>query len=154
MDSGTRHGGTQTGRLPTVTCPGCGRDNRVQPGAHGYPHCGACGAALPWLAEAGEADFGEVALHAPVPVLVDLWAPWCGPCRVVSPMVERVGAELAGRLKVVKVDVDQAPEISQRFGVRGIPTLVLLEGGRERDRLVGAPPGSADLRRWVEQRLG
>jgi thioredoxin 2 len=69
-------------------------------------------------------------------------------------MVERVGGELAGRLKVVKVDVDEAPAISQRFGVRGIPTLVLLAGGRERDRLVGAPPSSAALRSWVEERLG
>jgi thioredoxin 2 len=154
MGSRVPDGGPQTGRVPAVSCPSCGRGNRVHAGAAGYPHCGACGASLPWLVDSGEADFGDVALQSPVPVLVDLWAPWCGPCRVVSPMVERVGGELAGRLKVVKVDVDEAPAISQRFGVRGIPTLVLLAGGRERDRLVGAPPSSAALRSWVEERLG
>ncbi|HUE27594.1 MAG TPA: thioredoxin domain-containing protein, partial [Solirubrobacteraceae bacterium] len=80
------------------------------------------------------------------------WAPWCGPCRMVSPVVERVGRDNAGRLKVVKLNVDEAPAISERFEIRGIPLLVLFRDGAEVDRLVGAVP-EAQLRQWVEPHL-
>ncbi len=135
-----------------TVCPACGASNRVRAAAGGAPHCGRCGAVLPWLVEAGSAAFGDIAERSPLPVLVDFWAPWCGPCRTVAPALERLSQELAGRLKVVKVNTDQEPALAQRFGVHGIPTLVLLTGGRERDRIVGALPW-ADLRRWVEARL-
>ena len=135
-----------------VACRGCGRKNRVPAAASGTPHCGHCRAALPWLTDADEASFASVAEESPVPVLVDLWAPWCGPCRMVAPVVETLAGELAGRLKVVKVNVDQAPAISERFGVQGIPTLLLLRAGQVASRQLGALPASA-LRSWVEESL-
>jgi thioredoxin 2 len=135
-----------------VTCPNCGKRNRVPAAAGGVPHCAACHAALPWLTEAGDGDFEEVAGRSTLPVLVDLWAPWCGPCRVVAPGVEQAALTLAGRLKAVKVNVDQAPRVADRLGVRGIPTLVLLRDGREVARQVGAVPPAA-LLRWAEEAI-
>jgi thioredoxin 2 len=135
-----------------IHCPACGKANRVLPAASGAPCCGACGKPLPWLVEADEAGFREVVEQSPVPVLVDFWAPWCPPCRVVAPAVERLSRELAGTLKVAKVNTDLAPALQNRFRVFSIPTLVLVEGGRERDRVVGAQ-GAASLRRWLEARL-
>ena len=92
-----------------VTCPNCGKRNRVPAKARGVPRCANCHTALPWLTAAGDGDFEEVAGNSTLPVLVDLWAPWCGPCRIVEPGVERAAGSLAGRLKVVKVNVDEAP---------------------------------------------
>jgi thioredoxin 2 len=135
-----------------LKCRHCGTKNRIQTAAEGAPHCGRCGRALPWLAEAGSGDFAEVVEKSPLPVLVDFWAPWCGPCRIVSPVVEQLAGELAGRLKVVKVNTDEEPGLQQRFGVRGIPSLVLIAGGSERDRVVGAL-GHDALRTWLESRL-
>ena len=133
-----------------VACPACGKKNRVPAAATGSPRCGACGAALPWMAEATDADFDAVAVDSPLPVLVDLWAPWCGPCRVVAPAVEEAARALAGRLKVVKVNVDEAPGVSTRFGAQSIPTLLILTRGKVLDRQVGAAPAPA-LLRWAEE---
>jgi thioredoxin 2 len=102
---------------------------------------------------AGDADFDRVAGAADLPVLVDLWAPWCGPCRVVGPHVDRAAVDFAGRLKVVKVNVDEAPGTAGRFGVRSIPTLLLLDHGRVLSRQVGAP-SPTQLRSWIEGTLG
>ena len=134
-----------------VSCPGCGTRNRVPGTATGTPRCAACHVPLPWVVEAG-GDAFAAAVRSSVPVLVDLWAPWCGPCRTVGPLVEQAAADLAGRLKVVKVNVDLAPEISRQFGVQGIPTLLLLRDGREVSRQVGALPGHA-LRAWIDGEL-
>jgi thioredoxin 2 len=120
-------------------CPGCGIKNRLPVAATGTPRCAACHANLPWLVEAGTEDFPD-ATRTHLPVLVDLWAPWCGPCRTVAPSVEQVAIEFAGRLKVVKVNLDEAPGVSARFGVQGIPTLLLLQGGDLVARQVGAVP--------------
>jgi thioredoxin 2 len=128
-------------------CSACGVRNRVPSGAAGMPRCASCHRDLPWLVEAGESDFDR-AIDTRLPVLVDLWAPWCGPCRLVTPAVERSADELAGRLKVVKVNVDQAPGISARFGVQGIPTLLLLRHGEVIARQVGALPES-QLLSWL-----
>jgi thioredoxin 2 len=133
-----------------VTCANCGKRNRLPAVAKGVARCAVCHTALPWLTSAGDGDFEQVVTAASLPVLVDLWAPWCGPCRVVAPGVEQAAHELAGRLKVVKVNVDEAPGVAERFGVRGIPTLLILRQGREVARQVGAVPPPA-LLRWVEE---
>ncbi|MEU3246273.1 MULTISPECIES: thioredoxin [unclassified Streptomyces] len=136
----------------TVTCDHCGRGNRVPAAAAGTPRCGNCHSPLAWITEAGDADFAEVAEQAKPFVLVDLWATWCGPCRTVSPALERVAHELAGRVKLVKVDIDRSPRLAQRFQVQAVPTLLLLDGGEVISRRTGAAPAPA-LRGWVEESL-
>jgi len=137
---------------PLARCPNCGRQNRVRQAASGVPHCGVCGAALPWLTESGEGDYPAVVEQSALPVLIDFWAPWCGPCRVVSPIVEQIALQSPGRLKLVKINTDTAPNLSQRFGIRGIPTLVLLDHGKEIARVTGALPAPA-LTNWVDKHL-
>ena len=130
-----------------VTCAACGRRNRVPDATAGLPRCAQCQQPLPWLVNADDATFAA-ATDSSLPVLVDLWAPWCGPCRMVGPAVEAVTQRFAGRLKTVKVNVDEAPGVASRFGVQGVPTLLVLDHGREAARQVGALP-AADLERWV-----
>jgi thioredoxin 2 len=104
------------------------------------------------VVDAGDADFAEVAEHSPVPVLVDLWATWCGPCRAVSPALERLAVACAGRVKLVKVDVDAAPGLARRFGVQAVPTLLVLDRGEVVARQAGAAPEPV-LRAWLEGAL-
>ena len=138
-----------TSRTSTVTCPNCGKRNRVPAVADSIPKCGNCHQPLPWIAEAGDDDFADVAERSPVPALVDLWATWCGPCRMVSPALERLATERAGDVKLVKVDVDASPQTSQRFEVRAVPTLMVLRNGQVLARQAGAAPGPA-LRSWLD----
>ena len=135
-----------------VTCPNCGKRNRVAAAAAGKPRCANCRNWLPWITAADDRDFAEIAEKASVPVLVDLWAAWCGPCRMVSPALEQLANERAGRLKLVKVDVDKAPAISQRFTVQAVPTLLVLDSGQVLARQAGAAPVTA-LRNWLDQAL-
>jgi thioredoxin 2 len=135
-----------------ITCPHCGRKNLVPAAAAGTPRCGNCHRPLPWIVNAGDDSFAEVAEKSAVPVLVDMWAPWCGPCRMVSPALAQLAAERAGKLKLVKVNVDESPRLQQRFGVQSIPTLMVLRGGEVIARQVGAAPADA-LRSWLEQSL-
>jgi thioredoxin 2 len=121
--------------------------------ASGIARCGHCHQPLPWIADAGDDTFGEVADAASLPVVVDLWAPWCGPCRLVSPALEQVATDLAGRIKLVKVNVDISPKLQERFAVQAIPTLLVLQHGRVTARRAGAAP-AVDLRAWVEAAIG
>jgi thioredoxin 2 len=123
----------------TIACPHCGTRNRLRPHPAATPRCAKCKNPLPWLVDAGEDTFEEEA-RAPVPVIVDLWAPWCGPCRMVHPILERMAERHAGRLKVVRVNVDDAPNLAARYQAMSIPTLVVLSGGEQVDRIVGAMP--------------
>ena len=135
-----------------IRCPNCGRRNRVPAAAAGTPRCGHCHQPLPWIVDAGDDTFAEIAEAASVPVIVDLWAPWCGPCRMVSPALAQLATEMAGRVKLVKVNVDDSPKLQQRFGVQAIPTLMVLRKGQVVVRRAGAAPVS-DLRAWVEEAI-
>lgn len=135
-----------------VACAQCGKRNRVPHVAAGVPRCAQCHTPIAWMADAGAADYEAVADSTRIPVLLDLWAPWCGPCWMVSPALERLAVERAGDVKLVKVNVDEAPAIAERFGVRGIPTLILLRAGQIVARQTGAPPEPA-LREWLAQGL-
>ena len=135
-----------------VPCPTCGKKNRVPDAASGMPQCAACHQPLPWVADATDGDFAAVAERSKLPVIVDLWAPWCGPCRMVSPILENLARTYAGRVKLVKVNVDESPGLSRRFNAQSIPTLLLLRDGKVVDRQIGAAPESA-LKRWLDSAL-
>ena len=132
-------------------CTGCGKRNRLPDSATGVPTCASCHQPLPWQVDATDDSFAA-AVDTRLAVLIDLWAPWCGPCRAVSPAVEEIGRRLAGRLKTVKVNVDDAPAVASRLGVQGIPTLLMWRNGHEVARQVGALP-AAQLERWVTDHL-
>lgn len=135
-----------------LKCARCGATNRVPAVAAGHPRCGRCHRDLPWITDAGDADFSSVAERSPVPALVDFWAAWCGPCRMVSPVLEKLAQERAGAVKLVKVDVDKSPELSRRFDIQAIPTLLVVRKGEVVARQAGAPPAAA-LRNWLDAAL-
>lgn len=122
-----------------ITCPSCGVKNRVGPVPRGTPRCSRCKSPLPWIVPASESSFAAET-QASVPVLVDFWASWCGPCRMVEPVLEQLAGERAGSLKVVKVNVDENPQLASRFQAMSIPLLVVIRDGEEVDRVVGALP--------------
>ena len=123
-------------------CPQCGAKNRVPAASSGRPQCASCKAALPWIADATDTDLAG-ALDTRQLVLVDLWAPWCGPCRMVAPVLEKLAVRYAGRLKVVKVNVDDNPIAARRFDASSIPTLVMIRDGEPVGRVIGAQPEAA-----------
>lgn len=122
-------------------CPSCGTKNRVPAVATGSPRCASCKAQLPWVADAGDGDIAE-ALQTSRLVLLDLWAPWCGPCRMVAPVLEKLAVRYAGRIKIVKVNVDHNPATAARYNASSIPTLVFVQDGRAVETVVGAQPES------------
>ena len=126
----------------TLVCASCGTPNRIGASAHGAPHCGTCGKPLAWVVDADEATF-EVETRAQPTVVVDLWAPWCGPCRFVSPILDQLAHDHPGRLKVVKVNVDDNQRLAARFDATSIPTMVVVRDGQVVDRIVGAMPQPA-----------
>ena len=139
-------------KTTTVKCPHCGHTNRLPAAARGKPKCGNCHEPLPWVVDAGDDDFSEIAEKSTMPVLVDMWATWCGPCRMVSPVLVQLAGERAGAVKLVKVDIDKAPELARRFGVQAVPTLMVLRDGEVIARQAGAAPANV-LRDWLDQAI-
>ncbi len=138
--------------MTEVRCSVCGATNRIPDERLGTPaRCGKCHAPLAASArpiEVTDQTFGSVVLRATMPVLVDCWAAWCGPCRALAPTIDALARDHAGRLLVAKLDVDANPATAGRFGIRSIPTLLVFRGGRLVDQLVGAQPRAA-----IESRL-
>jgi thioredoxin 2 len=138
-----------------VACPACGQKNRLAYDRLAAPvRCGRCktplGAPSAPLEAAASADFDRLIARASLPVVVDYWAPWCGPCRMVAPELEKVAARAAGRWLIVKVNTDALADLGERFAIRSIPTMAVFVGGREVARTAGARP-AADIEAFVQQ---
>jgi len=137
-----------------LTCPSCGRKNRSP--AKRLAETGRCGACKTEISPvrkplaANPETFHEIVRDSPVPVLVDFWADWCGPCKMAAPEVERTAAEMAGRAVVLKVDTEQHPQLAAEFGVQGIPNFVVLKAGRPVFQQAGVVP-SATMKEWLSR---
>jgi thioredoxin len=142
-----------------LRCPACGVGNRVPRAKIDQglePVCGRCKTPLlsgtkPIVVT--DASFPADVERSPLPVLVDAWAAWCGPCRMIAPVIEELAAEMAGRVRVAKLNVDENPATAARFGLRSIPTLLIFNQGREVDRIVGVQPKS-EISRRLEPLIG
>lgn len=140
-----------------VPCPFCGKKNRLlYERLGGTSRCGECKRDLSAPAEpieiATAADFDRLIAKAAIPVVVDYWAPWCGPCRMVAPEIRKVAARQAGRVLVVKVDTEALPDLGDRFGIRSIPTLAIFSQGREVVRSAGARP-APEIEKFIDQAI-
>jgi thioredoxin 2 len=140
-----------------IACPSCGRTNRVPYAAlDKHSRCASCKTALPAPdspieVPAAEA-FDGLVRSSRLPIVIDFWAPWCGPCRMVAPELEKVARMAAGEFLVVKINTEALPELGDRFGIRSIPTMAVFSGGREVTRTAGARP-AADIHAFVRQAL-
>jgi thioredoxin len=139
--------------MAIVACAKCGAKNRVdeQAALASTPVCGKCGTALDFKAGSGNSDtskprivtdatFAKEVLASDLPVLLDCWAVWCGPCRIIAPVLDQLAAESNGRYIIAKLDVDENPQTAAQFGVRSIPTLLIFKHGKLLDTLIGAQP--------------
>jgi thioredoxin 2 len=133
-----------------VKCHSCGTTNRLPPPQSGRKVvCGKCKTPLTASGpiEVTDGTFADQVERSPLPVLLDLWADWCGPCHMLAPTIDQLSRELEGRVKVAKLNIDENPFTANRFGVRSIPTLLVLKSGLEIDRLVGVQPKQEIVRR-------
>ena len=142
--------------MAIVSCPTCGTKNRVDERRRDVqPVCGQCGTKLPVSANdrspvnVTDATFARDVLGSPVPTLVDCWAPWCGPCRTIGPIIDQLAAESNGRYRVAKLNVDENPGTSRQYRIEGIPALLIFKAGKLVDQLVGAHP-----KQTIVQHLG
>ena len=139
-----------------IRCPSCGATNRVAADklASGRrPVCGRCKQPLPehmTPVKVTDATFSTEVEQSPLPVVLDMWAAWCGPCRMLEPVIEELAGQMAGRLRFGKLNVDENPVTTSRYNVRSIPTLLVLKGGQEIDRIVGVQP-KAEIARRLER---
>ncbi|HUF03448.1 MAG TPA: thioredoxin [Aridibacter sp.] len=140
-----------SGSTNIVKCAFCGAKNRLDPSKIAAAVCGRCKKPLRAAPAAPvvvtDSNFGSTVGNADLPVLLDLWADWCGPCRMIAPVIEELSEELAGKAVVGKLEVDRNPSTAARFGVQSIPTLLILKQGKEVDRLVGLQTREAILNR-------
>lgn len=135
-----------------IRCTNCGARNRVpieKVQQRLEAVCGRCKSPLPVATPVivTDATFSDDVERFPLPVLVDLWAEWCGPCRMIAPVIEQLASEMAGRIRVAKLNVDENPATAQRFRVQSVPTMLVIKDGREVDRIVGAYPKPEIVRR-------
>jgi thioredoxin 2 len=142
--------------LKCLTCGAANRAPRAKLAQGLRPTCGACKAPLPAdnrPVTVTDATFASLVEGSPLPVLLDMWAEWCGPCRMVAPVIDELAGTMAGRVRVAKLNVDANPATAARFGVQSIPTLLVFKAGREVDRMVGAQPKPEIVRR-LERVIG